>query len=276
MVYLSRKLRFSAMHSYRIQHWTEEKNQQVFGLCSNPNGHGHDYQLEVMVKGDWKDRTGIVVNTTDIKQVVGSIVEEELDGKFLNKENIYFREKIPTTENLLIFLWNKINRVLQDCELHRLRLHENSTLYSEKGEGDMVSLTRKYHFSAAHRLHSDKLTDSENKQLFGKCNNVYGHGHNYYLEVSVQGIPDPVTGMVTDIAVLDEIVESVVLKKFDHKHLNLDTTEFDGLNPTSEVMTQVIYQMLSPYISNLSKIGLWETENNYFEYVAPTGGEAHV
>lgn len=269
MLYLSRRIDFSAMHSYSIPEWSEEKNKDVFGLCSNPSGHGHDYKLEVMVRGELNESSGIVVNTVDIKQIVGEVVSEELDGKFLNKEHSYFMQHIPTTENMVTYLWNMIAPKLEDCELHRLRLHENPYLYSEKGEGRMVSLTRKYHFSAAHRLHSEQLSDEENIALFGKCNNLHGHGHNYYLDVTVQSEPDPETGMITDLNELDGTVDKIVLKKFDHKHLNLDTEEFKGLNPTSEVVAKVIYEMLQPHIPNLHKIGLWETEKNYFEYFGP-------
>ncbi|WP_102027426.1 6-carboxytetrahydropterin synthase [Salirhabdus sp. Marseille-P4669] len=266
MLYLSRRVDFSAMHSYRKTDWSDERNAAVFGLCSNPNGHGHDYKLEVMVKGELNNRSGIVVNTVDIKKIVSSFIEEELDGKFLNKENQYFINNIPTTENLVQFLWEGIKPQLDNCELHRLRLHENHYLYAEKEDEQMVSLTRKYHFSAAHRLHSNELTQQENVDLFGKCNNPYGHGHNYYLDITIKGDPDPSTGMVVDLGSLDQIVESVVIKKMDHKHLNLDVEEFKELNPTSEVVAKVIFEMLAPKIPNLYKVGLWETEKNYFEY----------
>ncbi|NRF95585.1 6-carboxytetrahydropterin synthase [Paenibacillus frigoriresistens] len=131
----------------------------------------------------------------------------------------------------------------------------------------MTQLTRKYHFCASHRLHSEQLSPEENIHLFGKCNNPHGHGHNYYLDVTVKGNPDPVTGMIINPAELDEIVERVVLDKFDHKHLNLDTDEFKNINPTSEVVAMVIYNMLRPQIPMLYRIGLWETEKNYFEYM---------
>lgn len=271
MLYLSRRIDFSAMHSYRIEDWDNDKNLEVFGLCSNPSGHGHDYKLEVMVRGDLVERSGIVVNTVDIKSLVGSFITEELDGKFLNKEHSYFKTHIPTTENIVNYLWDAISPQLENCELHKLKLYENPYLWAEREEQNMVNLTRKYHFSAAHRLHSNQLSEEENLQLFGKCNNHYGHGHNYYLEVTVQGEPDPVTGMVADLAHLDQTVENIVLNKFDHKHLNLDMDDFEGLNPTSEVVAQVTYNLLAPHVPNLHKIGLWETEKNYFEYFGPQG-----
>lgn len=265
MLYLSRRVDFSATHVYRVSKWSEEKNRLVFGPCSNPNGHGHDYKLEVMVKGTLNEKSGIVVNTTDIKQIVNSFVEAELDGKFLDREHPHFQNHIPTTENLVDYIWNSLEKRFDGCELHRIRLHENHYLFSEKEAGSLIQLTRKYHFCAAHRLHSEQLSEEENIKLFGKCNNPHGHGHNYYLDVTIQGEPDPVTGMIMNLADLDAIVEKVVLDKFDHKHLNKDMEEFKNLNPTSEVVAKVVYEMLFPHLPNLFKIGLWETEKNYFE-----------
>ncbi|WEG12472.1 6-carboxytetrahydropterin synthase [Pullulanibacillus sp. KACC 23026] len=266
MIYLSRKMIFSAAHSYSISEWSEEKNRLVFGPCSHLNGHGHDYTLEVMVKGRLDSNSGIVVNITDIQKIMNELVEKELDGKFLNKENAYFKEHIPTTENLVTYIWNELEYQFSNCDLHKITLRENDFLYSEKESLPMVHLTRKYHFSTAHRLHSDLLSEEENIEIFGKCNNPYGHGHNYYLEVTVSGKPDPITGMVTDLGQLDKIVENNVLKKFDHKHLNLDTDEFKHLNPTSENVAVVIWDLLKGDLDQLYKIGLYETEKNYFEY----------
>ncbi|RTR36164.1 6-pyruvoyl tetrahydropterin synthase [Robertmurraya yapensis] len=269
MLYLSRKLSFSAMHSYRIEHWTEEQNEATFGPCANKNGHGHDYTLEVMVKGKLDSESGIVVNITDIDKVAKSFVEEKLNGKFLNKENDFFKENIPTTENLVSYIWDALGGKLENCQLHKIRLRESDFLYSEKENAPMVRLTRKYHFSTAHRLHSNQLSDEENLDIFGKCNNPYGHGHNYYLEVTVRGEQDPVTGMIADLAKMDQIVDREILQKFDHKHLNLDTEEFKEINPTSENVAVVIWQLLAPKLGKLFKIGLYETEKNYFEYYGP-------
>ncbi|KMY55826.1 6-pyruvoyl tetrahydropterin synthase [Bacillus sp. FJAT-27231] len=269
MILLTRKVEFSAAHSYRIDAWDEETNRKAFGLCSNPNGHGHDYTLEVTVKGDLNSSSGIVVNITDVDRIVKSVVLEELDGKFLNREHSFFKEHIPTTENIVNYIWNELKDRFNGCKLDRIILHENPFLFSQKGENSMIQLTRKYHFSAAHRLHSDQLSDEENKEIFGKCNNPNGHGHNYVLEVTVEGEIDPVTGMIINLAQLDEIVDETIIQKFDHKHLNLDTEEFNGLNPTAEVMTIVFWELLQSRLPSLSKVGLWETAKNYFEYGGP-------
>jgi 6-pyruvoyltetrahydropterin/6-carboxytetrahydropterin synthase len=266
LVLLTRRVEFSAAHSYRIPAWDDKRNKEVFGLCSNPNGHGHDYKLDVTVKGKLDPKTGIVVNITEIDQVIKSIVLKELDGKFLNREHPYFIKNIPTTENIVEYLWRALEDRFEQCQLHRIRLYENPFLFSQKEEKFMVLLTRKYHFSSAHRLHSSQLTNEENQQIFGKCNNQHGHGHNYVLEVTVKGETDPITGMIINLAELDQVVDQMVLQKCDHKHLNLDTEEFRELNPTAEVMAMVFWETLHPHLTNLHKIGLWETEKNYFEY----------
>lgn len=268
-VILSRKLRFSAAHIYNVPDWTAEENERVFGLCNNANGHGHDYVVEVMIQGTLQAKSGIVVNITDIKDTAQKLIDEELDGKFLNYEHPYFEKHLPTTENIADYIWKLLDGKLEHCELYKIRLYENDSLYSEKGMDSMIHLTRKYHFCAAHRLHSNELTERENQELFGKCNNPHGHGHNYFLEVTVSGEPDKVTGMVMNLSELDEKVNEIVINTFDHKHLNLDTEEFKEVNPTSDNMVVVIWDMLSPHLPKLYKIGLWETEKNYFEYVGP-------
>jgi 6-pyruvoyltetrahydropterin/6-carboxytetrahydropterin synthase len=266
LVYMTRKLYFSAAHVYRVPSWTQEENVRVFGPCSNPNGHGHDYTLEVRVRGPVDEKSGMVVNITEVNRVVGSFLEAELDGKFLDREVPYFHTRIPTTENLVTYLWESLAEGMPGCELYGIRLRENPYLYSEKERGSMIKLTRKYHFCTAHRLHAAQLSDEENVRLFGKCNNPHGHGHNYYLEVTVAGSPDPVTGMIINLTDLDAAVNEQIIKRFDHKNLNLDTAEFRELNPTSENFVKVIWELLAPVLPGLSKIGLYETEKNYFEY----------
>jgi 6-pyruvoyltetrahydropterin/6-carboxytetrahydropterin synthase len=266
MIYISRRIEFSAAHMYWVNTWSDEENRRVFGACSNLNGHGHDYALEVTVRGELNAQSGIVVNIVDVDRIAKKFISAKIDGKFLNRENDYFQNHMPTTENLVSYIWGYLDKAFPDCELYKVRLHENPFLYSEKELGSMIQLTRKYHFSAAHRLHSDRLSDEENIKIFGKCNNPNGHGHNYRLEVTVRGKINPVTGMIVDLAELDTVVERIVLNRFDHKHLNLDVDEFKDSNPTSEMVAMVIWNLLYEHVPNIYKIGLWETEKNYFEY----------
>jgi 6-pyruvoyltetrahydropterin/6-carboxytetrahydropterin synthase len=128
-------------------------------------------------------------------------------------------------------------------------------------------LTRRYIFSASHRLHSDSLTPEENREVYGKCNNPYGHGHNYALEVTVSGQVDAATGMVCNLVDLDAAVRNEVLDRFDHVNLNL-RPEFDAEVPTTENLSEVIFQILKQSFkhAHLEKVRLEETAKNSFEY----------
>lgn len=127
-----------------------------------------------------------------------------------------------------------------------------------------LSVTRRVHFNSAHRLHSHALSDEENRAQFGPCNNPNYHGHNYELEVSVTGTPDPTTGYVADLSEIKAIVSREVLGRLDHKNLNMDVPEFSELNPTVENIALVIWQMLDGKLpAPLSRIVLWETPRNH-------------
>lgn len=128
-------------------------------------------------------------------------------------------------------------------------------------------LTRRYIFSASHRLHAEGLTEEQNRTVYGKCNNPYGHGHNYALEVTVSGQVNPATGMVCNLVDLDEAVRCEVLDRFDHVNLNL-SPEFASEVPTTENLSEVIYDLLKQNFkaAHLEKVRLEETSMNSFEY----------
>ncbi len=133
-----------------------------------------------------------------------------------------------------------------------------------------VAVFRKEHFNAAHRLHNPAWDDATNTKVFGKCNNLNYHGHNYELIVKVIGEPDPATGYVMDLKYLSDVISDNILQKFDHKNLNLDTTEFANLNPTAENIAIVIYNILRQNIHQKYDlhVRLYETPRNYVEYPA--------
>jgi 6-pyruvoyltetrahydropterin/6-carboxytetrahydropterin synthase len=131
-----------------------------------------------------------------------------------------------------------------------------------------VAVYRKEHFNAAHRLNNPNWNESRNSTVFGKCNNPSFHGHNYELIVKLVGEPDPETGFVIDLKVLSELIEESVLKKFDHKNLNLDLEEFSNRNPTAENIAIVIYDILRQKLDDKLElqVRLYETERNFVEY----------
>ena len=129
MVYLTRKCEFSASHYYHNPEFTEEENQRVFGKCANLNGHGHNYTLEVTVKGDVDPQTGFVVDLKELKEILNREVLDALDHRHLNKEVPEFVRLIPTTENVAIAIWNRLQTKLKVAKLHRVRLYEMPDLF---------------------------------------------------------------------------------------------------------------------------------------------------
>jgi 6-pyruvoyltetrahydropterin/6-carboxytetrahydropterin synthase len=126
---------------------------------------------------------------------------------------------------------------------------------------------RRYLLSASHRLQTDALTAEQNRAAYGKCNNPYGHGHNYTIEVLVGGPVDPATGFVTDLVRLDSIVQAQVLDRFDHSNLNLDPI-FANRVPTTENLCRAVFEILEEPVApaELVQVRVEETENNFFEY----------
>jgi len=131
-----------------------------------------------------------------------------------------------------------------------------------------LSVFRKTHFNAAHRLHNPAWTAEKNKEIFGLCNNANYHGHNYDLTIKVTGPIDPETGYVVDMKWLKDLVDAEVSDRFDHKNLNLDTFEFENLNPTAENIAVVIWNILRPKLHTHLELTviLYETERNYVQY----------
>jgi 6-pyruvoyltetrahydropterin/6-carboxytetrahydropterin synthase len=131
-----------------------------------------------------------------------------------------------------------------------------------------VTVCRKEHFNAAHRLHNPAWSEEKNQRVFGKCNNPHYHGHNYELIVRLTGDTNPETGYVYDMKLLSDLIKREILDTFDHRNLNLDTEEFRQLNPTAENIAVVIWNRLREHIdAQLSlSVTLYETERNFVEY----------
>jgi len=130
-----------------------------------------------------------------------------------------------------------------------------------------ISLTRRYHFAASHRLHSTALSMAENERIYGKCNSPYGHGHNYAVEVTITGPVNPGTGMIANLGDLDPFVQREVIEAFDYKYLNEDVLEFQTTVPTTENVCREIYRRLAGFpAAKLERVRIEETSKNSFEY----------
>lgn len=286
-MYLRRRVAFSAGHAYWYANKTEEENRALFGKWASPWGHGHNYIVEATVAGEVDDRHGMVVNITDVDRVLKAHVTGPLADKHLNYDVPHFRDTPPTLENIARYVADRFVAHFSDpnARLARITVWETPTLWatllltpstrsasSGAGEPPLITLTRSFDFAAAHRLNAPGLSQEENLEIFGKCNNARGHGHNYGVEVTVAGEPDPVTGMLVDLAALDTVLDREVMGRFDHKHLNDDTPDFADINPTSENLTRVIWEHLDnkiPAPARLYRVVVRETDRNYFEYYGP-------
>jgi len=281
---LTRYRCFEASHRYWCADWTAAENDARFGRCTSPFGHGHNYTLAVTVHGAVDATSGMVLNLHDLDELIAELTQR-LDHQYLNEAVPAFREGTqPTAEALARYCYDELRDSLRrrfpnaarvshvavaEGEMLRgwcaARPEASSGQYQESVVNESFGLTRTYTFSAAHRLHEPTLSDAENQSLFGKCNNPHGHGHDYRLDVTVSGPLDPKTSMVVDLACLDEAVQSKVLARLDHRHLNHEVPPFDQLNPTSENVLRVIWDWLdlaSP--ATLVELALYETPRNRF------------
>lgn len=136
-----------------------------------------------------------------------------------------------------------------------------------------VAVFRREQFNAAHRLHNPLWDDETNRRIFGKCNNPHFHGHNYQLEVKVEGEIDADTGFVIDMKILSDIIREEVTERYDHRNLNLDLPEFCELNPTAENIAVVIWRRIRERLSEkyLLTVRLYETERNFVEFSGNNG-----
>jgi 6-pyruvoyltetrahydropterin/6-carboxytetrahydropterin synthase len=245
-VLLTKRIEFAAAHRYIKPEWDEAKNRAVFGPCYNPPAHGHNYMLDVTVSGEVDPHTGMVINLFDLKRVLLAVIEE-FDHKNLNLDMPYFKDRIPTSENIAQVLWTKLETQKDIGTLHSIRLYEDEDLYADvtAADGlDIASITRRYSFTAVHGGN---------------------HGHTWDCFVTVLGRIDPITGMVTDIGALDRLAHQKVVKVFDGQDLRqvLGTQEING-----EALAKSIWECLVNSIQGgkLEKVRLAQTRDLTFEY----------
>lgn len=263
---VNRRAQFSASHRYWLPELTEAENIEKFGACSRFPGHGHNYVLFISLAGEL-DKYGMVLNLSDVKQVIKREVTSQLDFSYLNDVWADFQETLPTTENIARVVWQ---RLAPHLPLVRVQLFEHPELWADyMGNGMEAYLSISTHFSAAHRLAHPDLSLEENTEIYGKCARVNGHGHNYHLEVTVKGEIDPRTGMIADLGALHQAIADYVVEPFDHTFLNKDIAFFAEVVPTAENIALYISNVLRSPIQELGaklyKVKLIESPNNSCE-----------
>ncbi len=234
---LTKRLEFCSSHRYHNPKWDDAKNHQVFGPCNNPNTHGHNYLLEVTLCGEIDPVTGMIINLYDLKQYLWDVLIE-FDHKNLNLDTPYFTNRIPTTENLSLTLWERLARHPQLPALDRIRLYEDDTLYAEvtkrleeesqHAQTDLqVTITRKYDFSSSVNISPTQMT-----------------GHNYAIGITIAGPIDPETGQIINLEQLDQLVHATVIERLSNKNMCLDP-EFRNSTPTEENIAKFIEEALA-------------------------------
>jgi 6-pyruvoyltetrahydropterin/6-carboxytetrahydropterin synthase len=245
-VLLTKRIEFSASHRYFKPEWDEAKNRAVFGLCYNPPAHGHNYIIEVTVAGGVDPKTGMVVNLFDLKRILLNVLEE-FDHKNLNLDLPYFKNRIPTSENLARVLWGKLDEQKAIGTLHAIRLYEDEDLYADVTAAaglDVASVTRRYSFMGLH----------ESNQ-----------GREWDCFVTVHGAIDPVTGMVTDIGALDRLAQEKIVKALDRQDLR---HVLGAEHATGGRLAEWIWKSLQSGISSgrLANVRLIQSRDLSFEY----------
>jgi 6-pyruvoyltetrahydropterin/6-carboxytetrahydropterin synthase len=263
---INRRAQFSASHRYWLPEKSVEENMQQFGQGSAFPGHGHNYVLYVSLLGE-VDEYGMVLNLSDVKQAIATEITSQLDNSYLNQVWQEFEQALPTTENIAKAIWH---RLAPHLPLVKIQLFEHPELWSEYlGNSMEAFLTIGNHFSAAHRLALNSLSEEENYQIYGKCARPHGHGHNYHLEVTVKGEIDSRTGMLVNLIDLHKLVEDAVIEPFDHTFLNKDVAHFAEVVPTAENIAIRICQLIETPIrelgAELHKVKLIESPNNSCE-----------
>lgn len=276
-IQVSRLAAFEASHFYRLPQLSEQENRARFGNAALH--HGHNYLLSVSLEGELDPIAGWIVNTQVIDVILRERVTSQLDHICINLDHPAFVNRLPTTENLALFIWDRLQDAFPNARLTQVCLNESVRLRSsylgEKRttgdglEGSTVYLTRSYEFTASHRLQNPALSDEENKRIFGKCFSQNGHGHNYRLEVTVAGEPDEQIGMVTNLSELDVLVEQEVIQVLDYTYLNRDVPEFQQTVPTTENLVRFIWNCLAPHFRagtpRLHRVRVYETPRSWFD-----------
>ncbi|HPU32008.1 MAG TPA: 6-carboxytetrahydropterin synthase [Phycisphaerae bacterium] len=221
--------------------------------------------LRVAVEGRPDERTGYLVNIRDLDRLL-----RERTIPLVNR--LYAATDPPaslTGERLISAIAGDLApHVPAGARWAGCRVYLTPFLYYQMQGGEMIEVTQSFEFAAAHRLHCADMSEARNYEIFGKCNNPNGHGHNYQLEETVAGRPDPATGHVIPLRQMEEIVNERVINRFDHKHLNQDCPEFRTLNPSVENITRVIWGLLEGQFgaARLARVRVWETAKTYAEY----------
>ncbi len=253
-------IEFSAARRTFSPHLSDDENRALFGDASSHDGHGHNYRLQVTLGGSIDDRIGQIVQDHEVRSQLEGF-RDGLDHKNLNTQVPGLKNRPITTESLAQYAALTFGHALP---LSRVKLCELPYFFAEYTTDHHCSLGLETYFHAAHRLHSRALSDDQNRNLYGKCNNPAGHGHQYRVETTLGGQIDSRTGTLRDLSSFIEGARAAT-SPWDHKHLDYETESFVDRPSTGENIVTALWPMLQgTFGSQLERLRLWETPNNRF------------
>ena len=253
-------LDFSAARRTCSPHLTEEENRAMFGIASSYEGHGHHYRLRITLAGEVHPEHGMVAPDVDIIPVMEEL-HREFDHRNINTEVPGLKNQPITTEILARYIAGRLNGRLP---FNRLRLHENDNFFVEYNHAGEALMGLRQSFTASHRLHCPTMDAAANTELYGKCNNPYGHGHMYDVECALSGNIDDRTGTLGNLED-DNRALAEALADWDYKHLDRETSDFTDRPSTGENIVRLLWEKVEKgRPERLHRLRLWETRNNRF------------
>jgi len=249
---------FSAARRTVSPHLSEQENARFFGKATSI--HGHNYRVRLTFRTEKLTGEMPVVRFEEVDAGLRSL-HSELDHRYLNQEVAGLKDRPMTTESLAGYIYQRVNASLG---LHRVRLHERDDFFAEVWNDKTVFLGMQMPFHAAHRLHTTALSDAENAKLYGKCDNLHGHGHRYLTETTIGGEYDRRSGTLRDFVTFKKAIEES-LKPWQDRHLDLETEDFRDAPSTGENIVRALWPKIDNRLDQqLVRLRLWETANNRF------------
>jgi len=250
---------FSAARRTMSPQLSEAENARLFGRATSI--HGHNYRARLTFRTARLEAETPLVRYDAINACLESM-HSELDHRYLNQEIAELKDRPITTESLAVYIHEQVNASMP--LLHRVRLHERDDFFAEAWNNESVFLGLRMPFNAAHRLHAECFSDTENAKLYGKCNNPLGHGHRYLTETTIGSEYDKRSGTLHDfVAFRKAIAES--LAPWQDRHLDLETAEFRDAPSTGENIVRALWPKIDNRLDQkLVRLRLWETANNRF------------
>ena len=249
---------FSAARQTMSPRLSEEENRRLFGKAASI--HGHNYRVRLTFRAETGPGESPLVRFDKVDNCIQSL-RSELDHRYLNKEVAGLKGRPITTESLAGYIYERVNALVP---LHRVRLHERDDFFAEVWGDESIFLGMQMPFSAAHRLQTASLSDSENAELYGRCNNPLGHGHGYLTETTIGGEYDMQSGTLYDFLALKSAIEES-LRPWQDRHLDLDVADFREMPSTGENIVRALWPKIDDRLNHqLVRLRLWETANNRF------------